>query len=784
MTSSNGGILLGALLGLMAGAGLYHLLGTSSETYVLGQEGLERSESSSEDSSVSTQEASNELPVSQLAPQERKGSSAGASEPSIAPVSDREVADLMSSLRELEATQASGNGRIWGRVVDAQGNGVAGVVIRMRKGSETYVGTKSSSVAAAAPELENMEEYVRRFAESFRESRAYLRELTSDERGGFRFEHLPDTTWNLRAYAEGLIFESEPLSRSVENGTELTFTATSIIEVPVEVFQPDGQRSSGAKLKVKGSGTRSRTTNYAWDPDSPFLRLKEGDYEVQAFSTEMISAREAAHDSEAQSLELHLGAETPSLRFDLRARLSIVGVVKELEDSLAADNYYVTYTELGPQQEVDLKLLAEGKKRTSVRAGAEFCLTDLQPGRIAVGLKRGYSAPVVAHRIVDLQTGQLRCDLEAPALDRSSLLQATVLDSDGDPLDDVRFSLQVARGGRTRTSSASNMRAKDGTYLIEFGSETEAFFSGGADEAEYELHVQHAKQGKRELELSPGQGEITVLFTVPGTLKVTVLGYQGSGYEGRLRVDAKRIKETKDTLMFFGGRGEDLGVDGVKEFTGLEPGPYEVTLTAMPKNDDEGFGMGSQVSSIEINVRSGTNEVDLSIPTLYSLQVHWEDGKKGTTLSLRQRDSGDQFGLGTGRAKLDADGYANFSELSGGEYILSAWAGKPMQMEVTLPSKPIEFVPMEVDCLRVVIADEQGDLARAGFRQGDLIIGKNGQEFEGEVDYGVLRELQTSKTAEVTVLVLRGRKQVEIRVAGAEMGTWQDMGGQLIPDKR
>lgn len=153
-------------------------------------------------------------------------------------------------------------------------------------------------------------------------------------------------------------------------------------------------------------------------------------------------------------------------------------------------------------------------------------------------------------------------------------------------------------------------------------------------------------------------------------------------------------------------------------------------------------------------------------------------------MAMRLEDGEDNFGFGSNSASLDAQGYAEFSELRAGNYLLSSWGGSVQQMRVTIPCKDVEFTPMKIDAMRVKITDETGDLFRLGFRDGDLVIGVDGEEFEESPDYQLLRTLQSSKSAQATFLIERNGTRLEITAKGADVGNWSDMGGKLVPTQR
>ena len=785
MGSSNGRFLLGLLLGLLCGGGLVHLLAGPAPVGAASFEELTPVGPAAKGSATSKASIERGLPTSAPTSERQHARPVPASALRAAQVTDGEVAQLVAGLGDLDVDAKGGTGAIHGRVTDGDGRGLAQVVVRLTSASRPSNATPSSSVGAEAPELESHEETVREAALRHKETQGSLREATTDAAGAYRFDKLADRDWSLRAYLAGYRLTPDVSASRVKVGTEVDFSAEPVVEVPVQVVELDGAAASSAVLSADRKGQDGRGARYAWSPEEAFVRLVPGKYELTAYSSESRSTSDAERNSEAQEITIEAGATPAALRFELRGRLGIRGTVKLAKGDLKSDYLMLRCMPLGPQQEVDLEALANADRQEWAQPGSEYTIADLEPGRYVVGAARSWSSPIAVHQVVEVTTGMVRCDLELPPVDLSRVLRIVVLDASGETLDDVRFSLSVKRKGGSHSSGENPMRDDDGAYLLAFESEeASAYFDDADTSATFKLTLNHEEHGRREVELVRGQTELSVTFSVPGTLEVTVAGYVGSGYEGRLQVSA--AKKGNDTRMhFFGFGGEDgLSPEGVQELTGLEPGLHTVTLNARAKGSSSRSYSTTTIDSVEVEILPGANAVQLRIPVLYSLRVHWADGKEGANMAMRLEDGEDNFGFGSNSASLDAQGYAEFSELRAGNYLLSSWGGSVQQMRVTIPCKDVEFTPMKIDAMRVKITDETGDLFRLGFRDGDLVIGVDGEEFEESPDYQLLRTLQSSKSAQATFLIERNGTRLEITAKGADVGNWSDMGGKLVPTQR
>jgi membrane-associated protease RseP (regulator of RpoE activity) len=127
-----------------------------------------------------------------------------------------------------------------------------------------------------------------------------------------------------------------------------------------------------------------------------------------------------------------------------------------------------------------------------------------------------------------------------------------------------------------------------------------------------------------------------------------------------------------------------------------------------------------------------------------------------------------------------------FERLPAGEYRLSVYepGGMPEMMTVRVPEEStVRFEPDPVNCLDVSVDDASGELAAAGFLDGDRIIGMDGTEFENMMQMQTLLMAAMGKE-EVRFLVQRGGGTLEIGMSPKKMMEHGKLGGELEPGTR
>ncbi len=703
-----------------------------------------------------------------------------AARPTKVEVDNAKVDELMGTLTVQKAEQKTGEGVIDGVVLDTNGKPLAGVLIRTRALTRRARGSKPSSRGLGAPEDRPLKEVVRSAAQNHLNRLANQRETRTDASGAYRFEDLFESTWRISAYLKGYAITADGGSSNIPIGSEVNFTAMTLIEVPITVLDPNGQTATRALVEAEGLGETSDGNRVAWTPEEAFMRLTPGRYKMTAYSQsgEGFSNTELA--SESVELELMDGASPDALTLALHNRLGISGMVKIVKGDLL-DSYVPIYLHpLAADQEINLVGLTKSDLIEYVRPGEEFEFLDLEPGRYLIGAARNFDTVVEVHEVVEIFDKAARVDLELPLLDRSKALRAVVLDPSGQALDGVSFNLVMEQDSDEKESYMTPMLEKGGAYVLVLERQfVEGYYGAKSSVSTFTLQVQHDKYGSVEVPLAPGQAEVQIVFDAPASLQVTIGNYQGSGYEGRVRVSAKKGLLKDISPYEFSGDEGGFSSEGVQVLNGWAPGIYTLLLSSKSSDAGSTWFEATRLEARQVELRSGANQVQMDIPILYSLRVRWADGKAGAYLLLTPVDSMEPFDRRV--SALDGEGIADFENLRPGRYLLGTTGGKIAKQPIVIPSGAIEFLPVEPNALEVGISDPKGTFAKVGLRSGDLVIGTNGAEFTAGADLNVLNPLFSSKSAQVELMVLRKGAQLRVLLKGTQMGNWSDAGGELRP---
>jgi S1-C subfamily serine protease len=105
-------------------------------------------------------------------------------------------------------------------------------------------------------------------------------------------------------------------------------------------------------------------------------------------------------------------------------------------------------------------------------------------------------------------------------------------------------------------------------------------------------------------------------------------------------------------------------------------------------------------------------------------------------------------------------------------------------MHVSVPAGgPIPWAPIAVNALRVVLQDESGQLAAAGFLDGDLVVAIEGKEIGSFLDLQLLQAAaRVSKN--LTLSVQRGAQKVNLSLESRYVNDPMRLGGSLEPAAR
>ena len=610
-------------------------------------------------------------------------------------LSDKRIEELARGLAQDDVPSAAGEGSITGTVLESDDQPLAGVVLHATCQDASGRTTSSKSVGRGAPEL-SLKESVRLAAERHHSLRALRHVARTGADGAFRFDALPEGDYRIRGYKEGYEISARDSQRwSMPTGSVVDFIAKQIVTLPIAVLMPDGTPADEAVIVCsnKNSSNRNGADSYSWSQEEPWVRLPAGAYQLEALyglsASRSIGGQNAADmHSEKRDAELVASEEPERLVLELEGRSGIRGRVAYAGSRFSRGFARVYVLPMTGGAEVDLELLAQSDTNYGLRGASEYSFLDLAPGSYVVGVGRSWNSPIVAHQIVEVGNTILKCDLEVPALDPSDYIVVRAFGSDEKPIAGVEFSF---RHWYESGSSGSGLRALTdvaGVYFLSVPNEAISAYYGEArsTKTSFTLEVRHSEFGSKFVELAYGQAEVDVNFAVPAQLEVTVSGYLGSAYIGRVTANVNKVGG--DGTQFYGYESQ-LDANGTRSFDALEPGEYEVTLGVRAKGERR---QQTDIAKELVTLRAGENSMTLAMPALHSVGVVVPDAVEGQRITLQQ---GHDAGRHRGRqwsADTDGSERVEFSDLPAGRYKLQASVGGSWgSMRIELPSGDIVF---------------------------------------------------------------------------------------------
>lgn len=212
----------------------------------------------------------------------------------------------------------------------------------------------------------------------------------------------------------------------------------------------------------------------------------------------------------------------------------------------------------------------------------------------------------------------------------------------------------------------------------------------------------------------------------------------------------------------------------------VPPGPYDLVLGIEYKHKKD-RRESHPLKRVPLDLVSGENEATVSIPPLYTVTVVVEDPPAQAWMNLKPADG--KRGRWTIYRSLGEDGKLAFQYLPAGEYDVTMTGGmKSGKMQISVPGPAVvTFEAKEFNALRVKVTSLDGYLARAGFQDGDLAVGIDGEAFENMIQMQTL--LMSRLSAESAVMnVLRGGRRVEVEFQPKKFMEQEKLGGEFEPD--
>ena len=107
-------------------------------------------------------------------------------------------------------------------------------------------------------------------------------------------------------------------------------------------------------------------------------------------------------------------------------------------------------------------------------------------------------------------------------------------------------------------------------------------------------------------------------------------------------------------------------------------------------------------------------------------------------------------------------------------------------MRWTVPSGAVVFKETSYNALKVSVTDQEGELAKAGLADGDLVVAVNGKEFEGAMQMQMMLSGAMARGEDARLTIQRGGRTLEVTVNLKKimMGGGGKAGGSVRPAVR
>lgn len=735
-------ILIALLFTFVGGAAMGYLLAPPRAPVSSAQHNLACSESHSQAGVNSGPPAQSKAPE---AVKPRPAASGPESEAS--PKSLREIVEAFKV-----TLPPKGNGKITGVVKRPDGSAVPDVRIRAQGQKRYAYGSKRDT------DEPGIEEEARRLIDRRKYEELTRVEALTDSAGCFELEGISDIDYFVTGTKRGYLIYGRG---SVRPGAHVELRAEVQIELVAEVYGPDGARRNTASIRQARKVTAGEghdNSGYKMTGPDFYLYLGPGTWQLVAQDPDTPELQ-----SDPVTVELTEGVEPERVALHLIERNTIKGTLT-FEGKYSGEYVQVT-CQPAPESPQTPGATPPPGRPDRRRDGRSFffgrndertySFTNLSAGRYE--LQALVDSKVVASAIVQMTQGVIVQDLVVPAPNRADFVRVTAYGPEGDLLKDLRFGVAYRQNGSSSSRGGSRaILQEDGSYWV---AHHPADDSKDKAAGRYFVTVTSDKYGSKEVEYAKtGNAEVTVRFSVPATLKVTILDFAGCAFKGSLRVDLSADSDSRPEFFRNDEERQANGTDGIWNFEALEPGKTKVRLLLSFGESPWDWRV---IASQEVTLASGANAASIAIPVLHTLKVRTGEAKAEVQISLRPDDPNARWNP---RQKTNAAGEVLFEGLPAGSYLVQRGSER---MPVKVPdSLDVLFSPVVFNAMKVTINNENGYGAQVGFMNDDLIISVNGTEFKNERQMKASMEALADE-ATIKLGVLRNGSTLVIEVEPA-----------------
>jgi hypothetical protein len=614
--------------------------------------------------------------------------------PESAPARRRALDELVRAMAD--EPPKPGVGRITGRVTTSDGKPVAGAAVS--------AWPQNPDENPWAADL-SMEEKLERYFRSTHFSERGKVSARTDADGRYALGNLGDYRYSVRATADGYeCTAAGGAAWNVEPDAEVNFSAQPACVLDFDIRLPDGTQPKSADITLRWGNGESRQY---WTPNRPRPSQRPGQYRMQVTAGK-------AEEFASETFDIKLRQGDPPLKMTIQLEAAS-GISCDIRYPPGIANIEEVY---GHGSDVRVLLVPDppaeppaetdyGYEGVSMWRGSRLSFLSLDPGRYR--LVAHVRNRLLAWQDVTLGNELLKVTLQVPEPDPADFFVVRVYGADGALIRDAQVKYRAPGMADER---GNVIRHDDGSFRLRRGANVRGGYDVTASsETLGQLTVRYEANATHDLEIRFGQpARLTVLL--PGV----------SAHRLRERLVARLMLEQSDGrwngMPPKGGYQEAEGLKSDKlEYEPIAAGRYRFYLAL------KGNSVGV-LAEVLFEVATGTETIQTCLlPELYSLTVILPDGKKPGLLYVRSSDGKSSRSVAGNdiRQRTVIDG------LTAGDWVIVTDTGE-MPVRITGETQVV-LAERPFDCLRISGLKPGGRLEALGLRNGDLLIGVDGEPF-------------------------------------------------------
>jgi hypothetical protein len=574
--------------------------------------------------------------------------------------------------------RATGTAGIRVRVVDGDGEPVAGAIIDLRFGSNSdleFAHTMLHNRPEPGLTVNDLREHVATVVAA--DSRR--RRLTTDATGLAAADDLPAGEVSVEGRHASAVIRGESLSLAADAVTRVQLSATRLLPVTLDVRGPDDKPRRSARIRWGG------TNESRWTPETPTIPIRPR-------SRVMIECVDGDDPSLAASVERSRIDPARTITITLIRHVTVRLRVVD-PDGVAWPTDSPVWIRLLRARGATRSPLAGSATRGSTLAdGAVVEFPDVPVGEYTVRLTDATAGVDLARGPLSV-TGDTDQEWRVDQRPRATEIALTIVGPDGGPVtppvSKIRVELLRSDGRRAALWDGTAVPTEDPTrftFLYPFPpNDRDA-------KQTLRLRADHPDFGPAVTRIPATESAARLQFVHGAIVEISVVGI--SEYTDPIYATVEPVDDDEPGDIPF--ERVDLALtNGRVRFPPYRPGRAVHVQVSVQRRIGPGWVRLARTDTL-VTLQPGINTVVLRVPPLFFLTVDVGKELAGTNVQIRPRGID---GARSGNARIDQAGFVRFGYLRPGEYqIALVRDGVERRMTVTVSGNAtVQFVPDPVE---------------------------------------------------------------------------------------